>query len=69
MSKQINNLVEIFNNQFIINGTILPPVPKLKNSGTSVVNINGKVFINGYEWKGETIGWKKTIKAWFHYWF
>lgn len=60
MSKQINNLVEIFNNQVIINGTILPPVPKLKNSGTSVVNINGKVFINGYEWKGEAIGWKKN---------
>ena len=48
----------------IVNGIRLPPPP---TKGWNVTNINGKVYIDGYEFKNGK--WKKTLRAWWHMWF
>jgi hypothetical protein len=48
----------------IINGIKLPPPP---TGCYSVTTINGKVYIDGYEYKNGK--WKKTLRAWWHLWF
>ena len=48
----------------IVNGIKLPHPP---TGCYSVTNINGKVYIDGYEYKNGK--WKKTLRAWWHLWF
>lgn len=52
-------------NSVMINGVQLPPCPAKKY--TNVTQINGKVFINGYEFKHGK--WKRTLRALWHYIF
>ena len=48
----------------IVNGIRLPSPPtKCQNATT----INGKVYIDGYEFKKGK--WRKSIRAWWYLWF
>ena len=49
-----------------INGEELPPVPTKRN-GHSVTQIDGKVYIDGYEFKKGK--WTRTLRALWHLWF
>ena len=53
----------VFVNPCRINGEILPPLPN-NSKFNSVAMINGKIFVNGYEWKNGQ--WKRTIKSIWH---
>lgn len=66
MNIQESNYVTVIGNKVTINGKVLPPVPG-KGGGESVTIINGKVYVDGYEFKNGK--WKKTIKSLYHYWF
>ena len=58
---QIGSNYAIIGDRVIVNGVELPPVP---SSGHNSTVINGKVYIDGYEFKdGE---WKRTLKALWH---
>lgn len=61
---QIANGVVIVGKQIIVNGIKLPPPP---TSCNNITTINGKVYIDGYEFKNGK--WKKTLRAWRHLWF
>jgi hypothetical protein len=54
----------IISNRVYINGKELPPVP---SAGRNSTVINGKVYIDGYEFKHGK--WKKTLKALWYKWF
>ena len=61
---QSQNGVQVIGNRVIIDGVELPPAPC---KGHSVTTINGKVYIDGYEFnKGK---WRKTLKALWYKWF
>ena len=60
--------VSMYNDQLTINGKTLPPLPKKYNSYTSSV-IDGRVFVNGYEFKFNENKWKRTLRAIFQYVF
>lgn len=61
---QINNQTVVIGNEVTIAGVKLPPCPA-KGRNTTV--INGKVYIDGYEFvNGE---WKKTLMGLWHKWF
>lgn len=65
MDIQESNYITVIGNRVTINGEVLPPVPG-KGDGECVTILNGKVYIDGYEFKnGE---WKKTIKSVYYYW-
>lgn len=49
--------------RIIINGIELPPLPNNEKFTNSTI-IDGKVYVNGYEFKKGK--WKKTFKAWWH---
>ena len=58
---QIGSNYAIIGDRVIVNGVELPPVP---SSGHNSTVINGKVYIDGYEFKdGE---WKRTLRALWH---
>lgn len=61
---QIGDNYIVQGNRIIIDGVELPPVP---SSGHSSTVINGKVYIDGYEFKDGR--WKRTLKALWHLWF
>lgn len=48
----------------IVNGIKLPPPP---TRCCNVSHVNGKVYIDGYEFKHGQ--WKKTLRAWWYLWF
>ena len=54
----------VYGNRVIINGVELPPVP---SSGNNSTVINGKVYIDGYEFKRGK--WRRTLRALWHLWF
>ena len=57
------NVLQI-NGRIIINGVETPPCPsKSKNVSSKVVN--GKVYVNGYEFKDGQ--WKRTLSALWHW--
>lgn len=64
MNIQINNNCIVVGNKVIINGVELPPVP---SKGYSSTVIDGKVYIDGYEFKNGK--WKRTLGALWHLWF
>ena len=64
MNIQINNNCIVVGNKVIINGVELPPVP---SKGYSSTVIDGKVYIDGYEFKNGK--WKRTLRALWHLWF
>lgn len=62
-----NNCIVSMNHDeslIIVNGIRLPPPP---TKCSSVTNINGKVYIDGYEFKKGK--WRKSLRAWWHMWF
>lgn len=65
---QWSHAVKMFNDRIIIDGKTLPPLPKKCKGYTSSV-INGRVFVNGYEFKFDENKWKRTFRALFHYIF
>ena len=54
----------IIGKKIVINNKELPPCP---GNGHNITTINGKVYIDGYEFKNGK--WKKTLKALYHKWF
>ena len=58
-----NNL-SVWDREVIINGRRVPSPP---TDCRSITMINGKLFIDGYEFKNGV--WKKTFRAWWHIWF
>lgn len=48
------------------NGKLLPPLPNNRKAN-SITQIDDKLYVNGYEWKGNQ--WKKTLKALWHKYF
>lgn len=58
--KNTSKFISQINNDIYIDGKLTPSVPGMKNS-SRVVNINGKVYVNGYEWTGTN--WKRSLKA------
>jgi hypothetical protein len=58
MNIQINNNCVVRGNKVTINGVELPPVP---SSGYNSTVIDGKVYIDGYEFKNGK--WRRTLKA------
>ena len=63
MNIQISGNTTIKGNQVWINGVKLPPAP-CKGHNSTV--IDGKVFLDGYEYKNGK--WKRTLKALYHLW-
>lgn len=63
MNITINNSITVKGNQVWIDGTPLPPAP-CKGHNSTV--IDGKVFLDGYEYKNGK--WKRTLKALYHLW-
>ena len=64
MNIQSNNNVVVAGNRVWINGNELPPCP---SEGRNVTTIDGKVYIDGYEYRSGK--WKRTLKALWHKWF
>jgi hypothetical protein len=54
----------IIGNTVYINNKKLPPPPNCTGTYSNVTVIDGKVFINGYEWKNGK--WKRTLRALWH---
>ena len=61
---QVNDNCVVIGNRVWINGEELPPCP---SSGYNTIQINEKVYIDGYEYKKGK--WRKTFKALWHLWF
>lgn len=55
---------DISNGRLILNGEEIPKPPTKMNNTTM---INGKVFVDGYEYKGGE--WKRTLRALLHKYF
>ena len=53
-------------NTVMINGVEIPLPPATKE-GRNISIINGKVFVDGYEWKNGK--WQKTLRALYHKYF
>ena len=49
-----------------INGVELPPIPT-KRKNHRITQIDGKVYIDGYEFKKGK--WRRTLKALWNLWF
>lgn len=58
-----NENIVIITNRVWINGEELPPVPT-KRKRLSTTQIDGKVYIDGYEFKKGK--WRRTLKALWH---
>ena len=67
ISNYISNECVIVGNKIMINGKQVPPVPDKRGSYKSVSTINGKVYIDGYEFVNGY--WKKTLRALWYKWF
>ena len=63
---QMNNNITtaVIGNRVWINDEELPYCPA---KGCNVTQINGKVYIDGYEYKKGK--WRRTLKALWHLWF
>lgn len=59
-----NNTTVVVGNRVWVNGEELPPCP---TNGHNVTQINGKVYIDGYEYKKGK--WRRTLKALWYLWF
>lgn len=60
------NDVIVAGNRVVKDGIELPPVPSTHTGHNSTI-INGKVFIDGYEWKNNK--WRRTLRALYHLYF
>lgn len=63
---QVSNGITVIGNRVWIDGVELPPVPS-KRKYYSSAQIDGKVYINGYEFKKGK--WRRTLTALWHMWF
>ena len=61
---QVNDNCVVIGNRVWINGEELP---LCLSNGHNTTQINGKVYIDGYEYKKGK--WRKTFKALWHLWF
>ena len=64
MNYQYSGNVIVQGNRVVVDGKVLPPVP---STGYNSTVIDGKVYIDGYEFKDGK--WKKTLRALWHRWF
>ena len=64
MNYMEQNGVVVIGNRVIVNGKELPHCP---SKGRNITTINGKTYIDGYEYKNGK--WRKTTKALFHKYF
>lgn len=63
-SMQINNnSTVVIGNRVIIDGKELPPCP---SKGLNSTVIDGKVYIDGYEFDFKKNKWRKTLRAFYH---
>lgn len=60
-----NNTTVVIGNRVWVNGEEIHPSCPAK--GRNVTQINGKVYIDGYEYKKGK--WIKTLRALWHLWF
>lgn len=69
MNVSVNDGVSTVINQskriVVINEKEIPFHSKM--TGSNMTTINGKVYIDGFEYKNGV--WKRTLKALFHKWF
>jgi hypothetical protein len=63
---QNDKVVVMIGNRVLINGEELPPVPT-KRAGHSTTQIDGNVYIDGYEFKKGK--WRRTLRALWYMWF
>lgn len=63
---QNDKVVVMIGNRVWINGEELPPAPN-KRIGHSVTQIDGQVYIDGYEFKKGK--WTRTLRALWYMWF
>lgn len=61
MNIQVSDNCVVIGNKVTINGVELPPVP---SKGWNSTVIDGKVYIDGYEFKNGK--WKRTLRALWH---
>ena len=61
---QVNDNCVVIGNRVWINGEELPTCP---SNGHNTTQINGKVYIDGYEYKKGK--WRKTFKVLWRLWF
>lgn len=64
MNSQHNNKnIVIIGGKVYIDGIKIPDCPK---EGYSSTIVNGRIYLNGYEWKNNK--WKRTLKAlWYEF--
>lgn len=53
----------VVGNRVWINGEELPPCP---SPGNNITNINGKVYIDGYEFSFKKNKWRRTLRAFWY---
>lgn len=64
ISRYIGNNCTIVGNKIYIDNEQVPPIPGKRGKYRSVTTINGKVYIDGYEFiNGQ---WKRTLMALWH---
>ena len=61
-----DKIVVVVGNRVWIDGEELPPVPTKRN-GHSITQIDGNVYIDGYEFKKGK--WRMTLTSIWHSWF
>lgn len=61
-----DKVVVVVGNRVWINGEELPPAPTKRN-GHSITQIDGQVYIDGYEFKKGK--WTRTLRALWYMWF
>lgn len=64
--QQNDKVVIVIGNRVWINGEELPPV-STKRNGHSITQIDGQVYIDGYEFKKGK--WRRTLRALWYMWF
>lgn len=64
--QQNDKVVMVIGNRVWINGEELSTIPTKRN-GSSITQIDGQVYIDGYECKKGK--WTRTLRALWHLWF
>ena len=61
-----NNGLIICHNTIRYNGKQLPNPPHFKSNNHNVTQMNGQLYINGWEYDWKNKKWKRTLKALWH---
>lgn len=64
INRYVSSNCVIVGSKIILNGEQIPPPPGKREKYKSVTTVNGKIYIDGYEFiDGQ---WKKTLMALWH---